>query len=57
MKGKGKVVSDSDSDDEIVNNAAAAEGGEDDMSEKTESDCEVESSEEELGVVSSKKVS
>ncbi len=56
MKGKGKVVSDSDSDDEIVNNAAA-EGGEDEMSEKTESDCEVESSEEELGVVSSKKVS
>lgn len=45
---------DDDEDDEEVN--LGAEGGEDEMSEKTESDCEVESSEEELGVTGSKKV-
>ena len=53
-KEEGSEVEDDDEDDDEVN--LGAEGGEDEMSEKTESDCEVESSEEELGVTGSKKV-
>ena len=42
--------------EELSDQGNAMEGGEEEMSEATESDCEVSSSDDELGVTESKKV-